>query len=181
MGIPSIDSYSPITRVLFNHVRVTDDGCWEWAGTRRKGYGRLSIAGRNYSIHRLIYEDVVGPIPAGQIVMHRCDNPPCCRPDHLKAGTQAENLADMRKKGRANRAPAEPKPIRAPRLPAKKKEPVGQALGSRHGNSKLSEDAVREIRTSVEAGVSQADLARKYGVHQSQISRALNGKLWAHV
>jgi hypothetical protein len=48
------------------------------------------------------------PIPDGMVVMHRCDNPRCCRPDHLLVGTQAENIADRVAKGRSarGRAPA---------------------------------------------------------------------------
>lgn len=170
-----------MTRVLFNHISVTEKGCWEWQGPKRKGYGRLTIAGKNYSVHRLIFEELVGPIAAGLVVMHTCDNPPCCRPDHLKAGTQAENLEDMHKKGRAHQRTKKPRHPRAPRPASEKKEPVGQVYGSQHGNSKLSEDLVRELRRLSSEGVSQKEMSRRYGVHQSNISRAINGKLWTHV
>lgn len=181
MSVANVDIYSPIVQVLLSHAVETEQGCWEWQGPKRKGYGRIMVAGHNYSVHRLIYMDVIGPIPAGHVVMHRCDNPPCCRPGHLKAGTQAENLADMEIKGRRHRVPAKPKIVKAPRAPKPKKEPLGQVFGSRHGNSKLSDEAVRDIRAQVGAGISQSELARRYGVHQSQISRALNGRLWSHV
>jgi hypothetical protein len=41
-----------------------------------------------------------GDIPAGKIVLHRCDNPKCCRPDHLQIGTIADNNHDRDAKGR---------------------------------------------------------------------------------
>lgn len=79
------------------------EGCWPWAGYRqREGYGLVRKKGQPAeAAHRVAYRLFVGPIPPGMVVMHRCDNPPCVRPDHLRVGTQAENLADMRAKGRA--------------------------------------------------------------------------------
>jgi hypothetical protein len=61
------------------------------------------VAGKRHYVHRLAYceahaidiEDIVG-----QVVMHTCDNPACINPEHLRLGTQADNLADMLSKGR---------------------------------------------------------------------------------
>lgn len=78
---------------------VLDTPCRVYQGRRHvRGYGLL---GRRY-LHRWVWEQVNGPIPPGLVVMHRCDNPPCFRLDHLALGTQADNLADMRTKGRGN-------------------------------------------------------------------------------
>ena len=69
--------------------------CWEWNGARdRRNYGVSSRpegrgAGR---AHRISYEILVGPIPAGLVLDHLCRNPPCVNPDHLEPVTNHENL-----------------------------------------------------------------------------------------
>lgn len=76
-------------------------GCWLWMGCLDKaGYGKLAHAGRNLAAHRASYEAFVGPIPDGLLILHRCDNPICCNPEHLRAGTQDENMKDCCSKGR---------------------------------------------------------------------------------
>lgn len=52
-------------------------------------------------VHRVAWEaHNAEPVPEGMIVMHTCDNPPCCNPSHLRLGTHADNTADMYAKGR---------------------------------------------------------------------------------
>jgi hypothetical protein len=74
-----------------------ETGCRPWMGSRnRKGYGHV-----NLYMHRLAWELVNGPVPSSLLVLHRCDNPPCCNPDHLFLGTHADNAADRTRKGRS--------------------------------------------------------------------------------
>ena len=75
--------------------------CIEWRGTRtRSGYGQKVIKGKRYRTHRLAYEWANGPIPKGMLVLHSCDNPACCNPNHLFLGTQSDNMRDCANKGR---------------------------------------------------------------------------------
>lgn len=49
--------------------------------------------------HRVSYEHFIGPIPAGAIIRHFCDNPLCINPTHLEPGTQADNMRDLQERG----------------------------------------------------------------------------------
>lgn len=80
------------------------DGCWEWCGSRKGGryggYGTIFYGGKTESAHRVAYQLTYGVIPDGMVVCHRCDHPPCVRPDHLFLGTLSDNAQDCVNKGR---------------------------------------------------------------------------------
>lgn len=97
--------YRDPVRAFFNKLSM-GDGCWEWQAQRdKKGYGRLTTGGKKVFAHRFSYELFVGPV-GDLFVCHSCDNPSCVRPDHLFVGTHADNMADMRAKGRGHRRPS---------------------------------------------------------------------------
>jgi hypothetical protein len=76
-------------------------GCWNWTGAiDQYGYGNVKRVGKNFRAHRLAYEKLVGPIPNGAFILHSCDNPACCNPDHLRPGSQKDNIRDAIKRGR---------------------------------------------------------------------------------
>jgi hypothetical protein len=78
--------------------------CWIWVACRTdEGYGRIIIRGWVAKAHRVAWELANGPIRAGLLVCHRCDNPPCCNPAHLFEGTGLDNSRDMVAKGRGKR------------------------------------------------------------------------------
>lgn len=77
--------------------------CWPWKGaTNSDGYGVVWHRDRdNYEgAHRKAYELEHGPIPPGVLVLHTCDNPPCCNQVHLFTGTTLDNVQDKMQKGR---------------------------------------------------------------------------------
>jgi DNA invertase Pin-like site-specific DNA recombinase len=94
------------------------------------------------------------------VALHSCDTPECLNPDHLRWGTQVENIAEMKARGRA-RGPSRP--------------------GSLTATSKLREQDIPEIRRLLSEGFSQAEIGRRFGVGQMTISDINRRATWSHV
>lgn len=108
------DLAAPIRRRFFEKVRVSS-GCWEWTGCRdSRGYGRFYVRRGESSelTHRVSWRIHNGPISPEALVCHRCDNPPCVRPDHLFVGTQADNMKDAAQKERVGPTVLRPADVR---------------------------------------------------------------------
>lgn len=134
------------------------NGCSEWQGMRDpNGYGRIGIGQHPVLVHRLSWELAYGPIPEETCVLHRCDNPPCVRPDHLFLGSRADNMRDAVSKGR-------------------------QIQGERVASAKLTAAHVLEIHRRYAVGdVTQKRLAAEFGVKPTQIQAIVNGRAWKHL
>jgi hypothetical protein len=134
------------------------DGCWGWHGsTNDKGYPHLKVAGTVELAHRVGYRLLVGPIPAGMFLCHHCDNPGCVKPGHMFIGTHDDNMRDMVSKGRA-------------------------CKGERQPNSKLTENAAREIKRLLRAGErTSRSIAAQFGIHEQTVAGIKQGRTWRHV
>lgn len=139
----------------FQSYVAKSDGCWEWSGARTgKGYGAIKLGGRMVPAHRVSWKLAFGPIPDGLLVLHRCDNRPCVRPDHLFLGTHADNMADMVAKDR-------------------------QGAGERNHEAKLTWASVRQIRERYSAtDLSCSELARALGVSKYAVQQIVKGRTW---
>lgn len=129
--------------------------CWPWRyGCDDAGYGefRLTTGPRDFA-HRIAYRLQHGIIPNGSVIRHACDNPHCCNPDHLAAGTHADNVADRVNRNRS-------------------------AVGETNGRSKLTADEVRHIRDSRLSG---KYLAGVYDVSEDTIDDVRNRVTWRHL
>lgn len=105
MGHPTADQTpipAEVAELLAARIMrgVVEDaqGCWIRT-TRRptpSGYTHISrqVGGVRtyYYAHRVMYVAAKGAIPSGMTVDHLCENPPCCNPDHLKAGPHHANI-----------------------------------------------------------------------------------------
>lgn len=133
-----------------------------------------------------MYALVIGEIPAGFMVCHKCDNPPCCNPGHLFAAPPVENSADMIRKKRSLRGERNPAHLHPDRLKRGEDHPFRlnpalAARGERAGSAKLTEAIVRDIRSRHESGESQNSIARSLGIAHSTVGRVVRRQHWAHV
>lgn len=134
--------------------------CWPFLGFRDGfGYGMFHMyeLGRKVPAHRVAYALHYGSFDSSLVVRHRCDNPCCCNPSHLLLGTRADNNRDRgeRKRGREHRQE-----------------------GANNHNARLTEDQVAEIRRLPGEGLSQMQIAARFGIKQPQVSRIVRGVSW---
>lgn len=149
----------PNTAEDFWRFVAIGDGCWTWTGTRTsRGYGQFGFQGEAHRAHRFSFVLHFGSLPDGLDVLHKCDNGLCVRPDHLFAGTHADNMADKAQKGRAARQ-----------------------YGEAHGRARLTSSQVIAIRDAYAKGVNQYQLAAAYGIAQRTVSAIIRRKAWPHI
>lgn len=146
-------------------VTPNSAGCLEWPAARNdRGYGQIwdDTTKRITYAHRVSWEVTNGrPIPDGLYILHSCDNPPCCNPDHLRTGTPLENSRDAVERDRVDRS--------------------GKVRGERHGNAKLTVEAVVEARRLYRQGMRLDEVADRLGVARESAFSAITGRTWAHV
>lgn len=156
----------PLEVRLWSRIQKrSPEECWEWTGkSRQSGYGWIGTQNGSHKLaHRVVWELTNGPIPKGTghhgtVVMHTCDNRLCCNPAHLRLGTQADNVRDMREKGR--------------------NVDLTTCRGSDHPRAKITPEIVRAIR---DRRNSVKQLNAMYGVTKSTVDNVRLGRCWAHV
>ena len=90
---------------FWSQMEKLDNSCWNWTGMKYTPAGKIvrgyfHIHGADWAVHRIAWILAHGPIKRNLCVLHHCDNPICCNPDHLFLGTRADNARDMFAKGR---------------------------------------------------------------------------------
>ena len=146
---------------FFKKVIKQDSGCWEWQGARTKVKGKpwhgvLKRNGQGYLAHRFSWILHNGPIPQGQFVLHRCDNPICVNPNHLFLGTQQDNVQDMMNKGRH-----------------------GDQKGILQSQAVLDDQDVYWIRQHF--NLPKKYIADLFGVHPTTIADVIKRRTWTHI
>lgn len=145
---------------LHEKLEPNSNGCWLWtASVKEYGYGIIGLGRRGQGTaktHRVAWELYNGPIPEGLCILHKCDVPRCCNPDHLYAGTLKQNAQDTVNRGRNFR-------------------PNNRA--ERSSSSKLTIDQVNDIRKKE---MTQIKYAKKYNVSRSCVAEIWRGKNWKY-
>jgi hypothetical protein len=145
-------------RIDFKYI----DDCWNWLGPQQPikngNYGRISINYEEYKTHRLMYYLIYDSFDPEMWILHSCDNPPCCNPNHLRIGTPADNSKDMVLKNR-------------------------QAQGSKIPQSKLNENIICNILDDVLIGnlTSIKQIMKKYNISQSAAYHIFDGIHWKNI
>ena len=144
--------------------RIPFSGCWVWmTHLSKEGYGRFSFNGRREKAHRASLELLRGIDVSGKVVCHKCDVRCCVNPDHLFVGSQAENMKDMRDKGRMKFPP--------------------KLQGEDHYEKKLTNEDVLEIRDlcATNQKTNKTSLALLYGVSRGMIGHIVKRRMWKHI
>ena len=131
--------------LFFDKINIIGTNqCWEWQGTKYKGYGSFYNGKKMEKAHRFMWKLINGDLKLGLCVLHKCDNPSCVNPTHLFSGTNLDNIKDKIKKNR-------------------------QTNGEQIALSKLNKESVRLIHNLLENGISQRIIAKQFNVSHSTI------------
>ncbi len=136
--------------------------CWEWTRSlNTQGYGQMNVGGNPYLAHRIVYELTYNQIPYKLCVLHSCDNPKCCNPEHLFIGSRDDNNKDKKNKGRSYHP---------------------NHKGELNQTSKLTCKDIKEIRNLYSTGkYTQKELGNMFGVVRQNIGKIINHKRWKHI
>lgn len=186
------------------------EACWPWTGHIDKdGYGIFYYrdGGRRYRrrAHRIAWPLRNGPVPDGKRILHSCpdgDRRECGNPSHLRPGTDLDNAQDAKQRGRTARGDRNASRLHPERVARGERHrsrtrpetiargddhwthrsPERQARGERRGSARLTEDAVRVMRSRYTAGgVTLRQLAAEYQISPGTVSKIVRREKWRHV
>ena len=145
---------------FMHYVNIIDSNTWLWTGSTKNGYGQFGVNGVMLYTHRISYELFIGEIPEDRCVLHGYDdNRLNICPKNLWLGSKSDNSRDCVKKGRG----------------------VDRS-GSKHGQSKLTEDNVIEIRKMHETNLYTHNyISKMFGVSRCLVTSILNKRSWLHI
>jgi len=145
---------------------IDDNGCWICTSHKpgSHGYPQIEINNAKRTLNRVMYERYYGEIPKGLHICHKCDVRMCINPEHLFAGTSADNMKDMCKKGRHVQG-----------------EKFGDTRrGELNGRAKINAEIVKEIRENKQ-NLTCKQAGKMYGLNSSTIYDIRKYNLWKHV
>ena len=156
------------------------EDCWNWKfGKNKAGYGQFCMMNRDFISSRVAYCIANGGIPKNTIICHKCDNPACCNPNHLYAGTFEDNYKDSVNRERLKYSRVEKKKSA---LSAAFPERYGIVKGSTNGRSRLTESDVIELRRLRKEGIlTLREIAKRFDVSRSCVCHVLAGRCWTHL
>lgn len=135
--------------------------CWPWKGcTKPNGYGSFRGQRRTQRAHRVAWSLIHGKIPNNKKILHKCDFRSCCRPGHLKLGTQRQNILDMIRRGRRG---------------------YWDRTGSHNPNSRLDDKEVLAIAVAYAKGDSLSMLRARFKVSNDILSGVVTGRSYTGV
>lgn len=199
--IPIEGTSSPI------RFSISASGCWMAEGRRNEsGYVQKRVLKKTTTTHRLSFVHFRGATN-GLFVLHKCDTPACCNPDHLFLGTNADNMADMKAKGRRLErrikfSEDEVRLVKQMRNQGVTYSEIARVVGCSSAQAygistgktrigaapeikvkamnlgvKVPEEKIKEILSLSRLGMSRSDVAKIIGVSAAHVSNIVNGKI----
>lgn len=127
---------------------------------------------RSLRLHVLVAAAFIGPRPDDRAVNHQDGQKANCAASNLEYVTHSENQRHAVNMGLKEAGDAH----------WSRRMPERCARGATHGNAKLTDDNVRQIRRMLDEGnMTQRAIARHFGVYETLISKIKHGEGWRHV